>query len=135
MLSLFTGLFCFSTSLWQHALHDQSQRRKNCSAASETCNCRAVRPVPAACWPEVAVLLCKPLSCHGPLYVRDHFSCHPPATTGSNTLAGLALQRRLGEYQKLSRSTELPLSVSHSCGLNFNFLGSCCKSRMFFTQL
>lgn len=36
--------------------------------------CRAMRPMLVALWPEGAVLLYKPLSCDGPLYLRDHFS-------------------------------------------------------------
>ena len=107
----------------------KANMERTAQATSETCICRAVRPVPAVRWPEVAVLLYKPLSCHGPLYLRDHFLCHTPATIHSNIWAGFVLQRRLGEHQKLSRSMELPLS--DLCGLNFNFLRACCKSCIF----
>lgn len=44
---------------------------------SEAHTCRAVRPVPASCWPEGSRSSVQAPKCHGPLYLRGHFSPHP----------------------------------------------------------
>lgn len=70
-------------------------------------NCSAVRSVQT----EVVGLLCKPLRCLGPIYLRDHCSpcAMPPQPQVAISQRDSFLQRRLCVHQELSRSMQLSL--------------------------
>lgn len=105
---------------------------RTAQATSETQICRSVRPVLAARWPEVAILLSKSLSCDGPLYLRDHLSpCAIPLQLRVDTSqpdlcckgSWVTIESFPGPWSCLS--------LPDLCGLNFNFLRACCKSCIF----